>query len=93
MTKILLIVVLLGLYWDYKHQEGNVTAESAEKSVAGKTDSPTVTITPSNRNYECDGRTYCSQMNSYEEAKFFLDNCANKKLDGDHDGIPCEKQF
>jgi hypothetical protein len=32
-------------------------------------------------------------MNSYEEAQFFLDNCANKKLDGDHDGIPCEKQF
>ncbi|MDD5228014.1 MAG: excalibur calcium-binding domain-containing protein [Methylococcales bacterium] len=32
-------------------------------------------------------------MNSYEEAKFFLDNCPDNRMDGDHDGIPCEKQF
>ena len=43
--------------------------------------------------YECDGREHCSQMGSYEEAKFFLDNCPNTKMDGDYDGIPCERQF
>jgi hypothetical protein len=32
-------------------------------------------------------------MGSYEEAKFFLDNCPNTKLDGNHDGEPCEAQF
>ena len=43
--------------------------------------------------FKCDGRQHCSQMHSYGEAKFFLNNCPNTKMDGDHDGIPCERQF
>lgn len=43
--------------------------------------------------YKCDGRQYCSQMGSYEEAKYFIQHCANMKMDGDNDGIPCERQF
>lgn len=43
--------------------------------------------------FRCDGRQYCSQMTSYEEAKFFLKNCPHTKMDGDNDGIPCERQF
>lgn len=43
--------------------------------------------------FKCDGRQLCSQMSSYDEAKFFLKNCPNTKMDGDKDGIPCEKQF
>ena len=47
------------------------------------------------KEYECDGRQYCSQMTSCEEAKYFLDNCTDPKpkMDGDKDGIPCEKQW
>jgi len=43
--------------------------------------------------FSCDGRTYCSQMRSCEEAKYFLNHCPNTKMDGDHDGIPCERQW
>ena len=43
--------------------------------------------------FSCDGREHCSQMHSYEEAVFFIKNCPNTKMDGDHDGIPCEDQF
>lgn len=43
--------------------------------------------------YQCDGRTHCSQMNSCEEAKWFLRNCQNTEMDGDGDGIPCEQQW
>lgn len=43
--------------------------------------------------FQCDGRQYCSQMTSFDEAKFFLNNCPNTKMDGDNDGIPCERQF
>jgi hypothetical protein len=43
--------------------------------------------------YQCDGRTHCSQMSSCEEATFFLRNCPNVKMDGNADGIPCEKQW
>jgi len=44
-------------------------------------------------NYRCDGRTYCSQMTSCEEATWFLKNCPGTKMDGNNDGIPCEKQW
>lgn len=43
--------------------------------------------------YRCDGRTMCSQMTSCAEAKYFLRNCPNVRMDGDHDGIPCEDQW
>ena len=43
--------------------------------------------------FSCDGREYCSQMRSYEEARFFIENCPNTKMDGDNDGVPCERQF
>jgi hypothetical protein len=43
--------------------------------------------------YRCDGRIHCSQMTSCEEAKFFLTNCPNTKMDGDRDGVPCGQQW
>ncbi len=43
--------------------------------------------------YQCDGRTYCSQMISCAEATFFINNCPDTKMDGDNDGIPCESQW
>ena len=43
--------------------------------------------------FKCDGRTYCSQMRSCGEATFFLRNCPNINMDGNNDGIPCEKQW
>ena len=43
--------------------------------------------------FSCDRRVYCSQMTSCKEAKFFLAHCPGTKMDGDGDGIPCEKQF
>ncbi len=45
------------------------------------------------RSYQCDGRQYCSQMTSCEEATWFLQNCPNTKMDGEGDGIPCENQW
>lgn len=45
------------------------------------------------KNYQCDGREYCSQMKSCEEATFFIKNCPNTKMDGNNDGVPCERQW
>lgn len=41
--------------------------------------------------FSCDGRIYCSQMRSRAEAQFFLENCPNTRMDGDHDGLACER--
>ncbi|ATG91782.1 DUF4124 domain-containing protein [Methylomonas koyamae] len=43
--------------------------------------------------FACDGRVYCSQMTSCEEATFFINHCPDTKMDGNNDGVPCEKQW
>lgn len=48
---------------------------------------------PPASSFRCDGRTHCSQMTSCEEATFFLKNCPGVKMDGEGDGIPCERQW
>jgi len=64
----------------------SITSLQKRTSINRKLSVPTSTFT-------CDGRTYCSQMTSCEEAKLFLKYCPNTRLDGNHDGIPCEKQW
>jgi hypothetical protein len=63
--------------------ESSVTAQLLEQEAASDLRSP----------YQCDGRVYCSQMTSCEEAEFFLANCPGVKMDGGGDGVPCEKQW
>ena len=48
---------------------------------------------PQRSRYQCDGRVYCSEMTSCAEARFFLKNCRGVKMDGNHDGEPCEQQW
>jgi len=43
--------------------------------------------------FSCDGKVYCSEMSSCDEAKFYLRNCLGVKIDGDGDGVPCESQW
>lgn len=43
--------------------------------------------------FQCTGKVWCSQMISYEEAEFYLRNCPGTNMDGDGDGVPCERQF
>lgn len=43
--------------------------------------------------FQCQGKVWCSQMSSYEEAIFYMRNCPGTKMDGDGDGDPCESQF
>ena len=43
--------------------------------------------------FKCAGKTQCTQMRSCEEATFYLKHCTDVQIDGDHDGIPCERQW
>jgi len=49
-------------------------------------------ISPS-KTYTCNGKRNCSQMDSKEEAQFYLQNCPNDGMDGDNDGVACEQKF
>ena len=48
---------------------------------------------PARLSARCDGRKRCSQMRSCEEATWFLKNCPGMEMDGDGDGVPCERQW
>lgn len=48
----------------------------------------------SSNSYSCENNKFhCSQMTSCKEAIFYIKNCPNTKMDGDADGIPCERQW
>jgi endonuclease YncB( thermonuclease family) len=38
----------------------------------------------------CGAKRYCKQMVSCEEARFYLQRCGVRSLDGNGDGVPCE---
>ena len=75
-------------------QELNAETKKRRESAAS---APAERAAPANptaaAGFSCDGRTFCSQMKSCAEAKYFLANCPGAKMDGDKNGIPCEKQW
>lgn len=67
---------------------------SKEKTLINQVKTPTVETQPVEQaeHFQCQGKVWCSQMSSYEEAIFYLRNCPGTKMDGDGDGDPCEQQ-
>ncbi|MCY1299998.1 Excalibur calcium-binding domain protein [compost metagenome] len=89
MKKLILILAVGFAAWQFyfKHQDRQtVTSYESDSAPSSFTAQPT-------RSYSCDGRTYCSQMSSCEEATYFLQHCPGMKMDGDYDGVPCEQQW
>lgn len=80
----LVFVVALAFYGysEYSHHLPPQTAVAAQSN-----DQPAYSA------FRCDDRAFCSQMTSCAEATFFLRNCPNAHMDGDHDGVPCEQQW
>ena len=50
---------------------------------------PTIATEPPEA-FTCGTKTYCREMVTCEEARFYLRSCGLTRLDGDKDGIPCE---
>jgi hypothetical protein len=71
---------------------GAVHAASTPAIDAGAVQLPERDDPPASPRFQCDGRTHCSQMTSCDEARFFLRNCPGVEMDGDNDGMPCERQ-
>jgi len=83
----------VGGFLHFKNKDKPVEASPA-KSTTQRYVSPYASMPASSSDtYSCDGRQHCSQMHSCNEATYFLRNCPNTKMDGDHDGIPCEDQW
>ena len=91
---VLVTLVLLGIggVWGYKHFSVSQNwRKLAAQPAAPLTKAPTTSGVP--EAFSCDGRTYCSQMTSCAEAKWFINNCPGTKMDGNNDGIPCQEQW
>lgn len=88
-------MVLLGVLgwfghgWYQKQVAARAVAEQPVQSQPFATELPPASAP----RFQCDGRQHCSQMTSCQEAKFFLKNCPDTKMDGDGDGVPCEQQW
>jgi Excalibur calcium-binding domain len=104
MRRLLPYAIVAALAWygwgKYHDQSSAISEESSlvETADAAEPDSSRFTSPDrpseaSPRNFSCDGRTYCSQMTSCEEATYFIRNCPGTKMDGNNDGVPCESQW
>ncbi|MRW87668.1 DNA-binding protein [Pseudoduganella sp. FT26W] len=97
MKKIILLLVIAVLAWKGYERSSPHAKAAAEVQVAtreaGAADSLSTIQIDHSASFVCDGRTYCSQMKSCEEATYFLQHCPNVKMDGDNDGVPCERQW
>lgn len=86
---IVCIAVFLGgrAFYQQTRQPKNITINSVSQTSPARSDN---LQTPTN--FKCEGKQHCSQMASCEEAAFYLKNCPDVKIDGDNDGVPCERE-
>ena len=88
----LLIFLGFGVYKYFSEHTSLLNTNPVNQLINSQSSSSQMISQPSSQ-FSCQGKTHCSQMSSYEEAKFYLDNCPGTQMDGDGDGIPCERQF
>lgn len=73
--------------WKWRKLHPNIVGD--QPHVAGLPSAiPAATYPPGTA---CGGKKYCSEMSSCEEARHYLAQCGIKTLDGNGDGVPCEK--
>jgi endonuclease YncB( thermonuclease family) len=78
--------------WDWRaaRRAGSRTASPA---ITARQNSSLGLISESSRAaaFQCGSKRVCRQMNSCEEALYHLQTCGVTSMDGDGDGVPCEK--
>lgn len=97
--RLIILIILLGVgIFGYKqYQKMTATPVLTNENIEQMEWTPTVSK-PSSINlqpqFRCEaGKTHCSQMRSCAEATFYIRNCPGTEMDGDGDGVPCERQF
>lgn len=83
---IIFLLIIFSVYEFYK-------THTPTTSTTIKEDFSSTIIKEDFSGFSCQGKRYCSQMTSCKEARFYLKNCPNTKIDGDNDGVPCKSQW
>jgi hypothetical protein len=90
MRNIVTLIVIAGLAW-YGYTRYQAAHRNQDRAAPwSQFSTPT---TESDSSFKCDGRTHCSQMTSCAEATYFIEHCPDTKMDGNNDGVPCERQW
>jgi cold shock CspA family protein len=90
-NKLVLLLMLLVIgFFTYQRLVSNVPRLQTSNNQIPSRSEIKSELSNTSSQFSCDGRQYCSQMNSRAEAEFFTKYCPNTKMDGDNDGIPCE---
>jgi cold shock CspA family protein len=96
----LLLITLAVFGWQKYSAKRDALAGNAEAFMGSPASSPKANSiadqfsnSASSSSFKCEGKKFCTQMTSCEEAKFYLRNCPGVQIDGDGDGIPCESQW
>jgi hypothetical protein len=93
MKNIVIIVLIVILAWKFISDQNKIVSEPATVNQPIKINPVVKPKSKPKQQFECDGRQYCSQMSSCAEATYFIQHCPDPKMDGDSDGIPCERQL
>jgi endonuclease YncB( thermonuclease family) len=73
--------------WEWRAAERATPAKAAptQPQAVPRSSAPVTTA------QTCGAKRTCGDMASCAEAQFYLTQCGVLRLDGDHDGVPCEK--
>ena len=78
---------------EFRRQHGPCWGAPAQAPHTAPAAASAAAPAPASASRHCDGRLHCSQMNSCDEAVWFLRNCPGVRMDGNRDGVPCEQQW
>ena len=78
---------------EFRRQHGPCWGAPAQAPHTASAAASAAAPAPASASRHCDGRLHCSQMNSCDEAVWFLRNCPGVRMDGNRDGVPCERQW
>ncbi|WP_164155297.1 thermonuclease family protein [Sandarakinorhabdus rubra] len=79
--------------WDWRAARrggGRTTAQTTMTPLPGSS-LGLMSGSPGGSAFQCGTKRVCRQMTSCDEALYHLQTCGVKTLDGDGDGVPCEK--
>ncbi|WP_076411965.1 excalibur calcium-binding domain-containing protein [Shewanella sp. UCD-KL12] len=94
----LLVILVLGIFGFQRFEaltaQSNTQVEISNEPPLQQLAAEPIKWEQPNETFRCEaGKQHCSQMRSCAEAKYYQRNCPGTKMDGDSDGIPCERQW
>jgi predicted negative regulator of RcsB-dependent stress response len=94
MRNIITLVIIAALAWyGYTRYEAAAHRASLQSASSSPVEDASANDPDRASPFKCDGRTHCSQMTSCAEATYFIEHCPSTEMDGNNDGVPCEKQW